>query len=251
MITVEKVCLICEAPFTVSAHREKTATTCSPPCRGKWIAKRYADQRVAIVCKGCGNTFYVPACHQARRVYCSKSCASPSRKGCLKGEDHYRWEGGKKAHTAGYLYISVHGQPLGGSRNYVFEHRIVMETWMRESVPDHRFLIEIDGVGYLDPKIHVHHINHMRSDNRRENLLACTVPAHHSIHAGNAPMFGEIWPEIKGALPFKPYRVERTCVVCGKVFMTARSNVKRGNVKFCTRECYNLRSRASFPIFLQ
>ena len=251
METFGKICAICSSPFSVGISRIDTAVTCSLPCRGKWLAKKNVEKRSEVICKGCGNAFYVPKCHKARRVYCSKECAEPSRKLGPKAESHYMWRGGKASHSDGYLYISAKEHPFGGKSGYIFEHRAVMETWMREDAPDHRFLIEIDGGKYLSPAVHVHHINHVRKDNRRDNLLACTTQAHLSIHRGAPPMDGEVWPEVVGSLPFEPYRVERICETCGKLFMIGRSEVKRGNGKFCTRSCYDLRNRDSFPIVLK
>ena len=59
--------------------------------------------------------------------------------------------------------INVHGySTVGGCR----VHRMVAECWMES----------------FNPKHHIHHINHNRTDNRTENLACISAAEHHAIH---------------------------------------------------------------------
>lgn len=246
---IEKSCVVCGAKFMVWPAREKTAQTCSRECRGKVDAQRYKEGRIKISCKACGRVFLVPKCHASRRIYCSADCADPHRKPkSATGENHHLWNGGITEHADGYLYRLVRNHPFGGSRNYVFDHRLVVEQWMREEVPDHRFLTVIDGVSYLRPEIDVHHINLNKRDNRKANLLACTPSAHNDVHNGRAPMVGEVWPEIKGMVPYSPRWLVRVCKTCGINFRKKRSDVKRGGGHYCSRLCSDKRLKTPFEI---
>jgi ribosomal protein L37AE/L43A len=112
-----------------------------------------------------------------------------------------------------------------------------MESWMRQEAPEHPFLIEIDGARYLRQGIEVHHVNEIKNDNRRDNLIACTSPGHKDLHNGNAVMRGETWPEPVHAIEAEPRHVERICKSCGKSFRVKRSTAKRGQGVFCSRKC--------------
>lgn len=250
MAKVEKVCVTCGKSFTVWPNRADTVKTCSQPCRGKLIAKRYESARAKKICPACGGDFSVPQCHADRAICCSRECSEKVKKhNPPKGKDHYKWNGGKTYHDDGYLYVTVGDEhPFHSHGKYVFEHRVVMENWMRDVAPSHSFLVEHDGVMYLHPDIVVHHINENRRDNRTTNLLACTEAAHRSIHNGQPPMQGEVWPDIKGLAPFTPYKTVCVCGVCGKEFRKKRSDVKRGSGKYCSRSCYNGRPRKLFDV---
>ena len=126
-----------------------------------------------------------------------------------------------------------------------------MEEWLRQVAPQHPFLIGIEGQIYLRPEIDVHHINEVKRDNRRRNLLACTKSGHRAIHSGKAPMQGEVWPEIEGLIPYEPRRVKCACLVCGVEFSKKRSDVKRGSGKFCSRACYAKRPRLPFKVTIK
>ena len=246
---IEKQCVECKKKFLVDRAREKSASTCSRECRGKVDAQKYREARAKLKCLACGSQFLAPQCHAKRRKFCSAECAGPARKlNRPSGDQHYLWKGGRAMHGDGYLYVSVRGHPFTKNSHYVLEHRIVVEQWMREKAPGHRFLTVVDGVAYLRPGIEVHHINFKRDDNRRQNLLACTPSAHKDIHCGRAPMKGEVWPEIQGLVPYEPRVVACKCRVCAKEFPKKLCDVKRGSGKFCSRACYQKRVRETFEI---
>lgn len=84
------------------------------------------------------------------------------------GTDHFRWNGGRKHNSAGYIEVLRPGHPMA-SRNYVYEHRLVMAEHLGRM---------------LTPEEHVHHINENKSDNRIENLQLTTNTEHRSLHRG-------------------------------------------------------------------
>lgn len=71
------------------------------------------------------------------------------------GSKNHMWKGGRWKNSTGYISILVPDHPYKNSKGYVAEHRLVMEK----------------SVGrYLRPFEMVHHRNHIKDDNRIENL---------------------------------------------------------------------------------
>lgn len=73
---------------------------------------------------------------------------------------------------SGYVQVHVHrGHPwasMAAANGTVLEHRLVMaETLGRPLTPDE----------------HVHHINHVRDDNRPENLMVLSPSEHQRLHS--------------------------------------------------------------------
>jgi hypothetical protein len=66
------------------------------------------------------------------------------------------------------VYVYVQDHPAANADHYVFEHRVVMEQVIGR---------------YLTADEVVHHINHMRDDNRPENLMLISRSDHSVLHA--------------------------------------------------------------------
>lgn len=121
------------------------------------------NKTITFFCEFCGkeNTKYVRKDMKYR--FCNTTCNSRSRIDLLnsrdrRGSKNPAWIGGRKKHGIGYILIYKPNHPYhnGGGRNiYVFEHRLVMEKKLGR---------------LLNPVERVHHINHIKDDNRPENL---------------------------------------------------------------------------------
>lgn len=86
--------------------------------------------------------------------------------------------GHKKKGSDGYIKVYVPNHPLSTKDGYVMEHILIMEKHIGR---------------YITRDEAVHHINHVRDDNRIENLQLMTFKDHASLH------MKERWAEKKGA----------------------------------------------------
>lgn len=75
--------------------------------------------------------------------------------------------GHKKKRKDGYVYVYVPNHPNTTKQGYVMEHILVMEKHIGR---------------YLKSDEVVHHINHIRDDNKIENLQLMTFKEHASLH---------------------------------------------------------------------
>lgn len=233
----KKICVTCSCEFTVPNNRSSTAKACSHKCRGVLIAKAYSDQRHKTNCQNCGKQIEVSKSRVDRGNgrFCSKQCQNESMLG--KPFTSLSKDGDTRNHSDGYLLEHCKDHPFA-VKGLVLQHRLIMERRMRKEVPHHPFLIEIDGEIYLDRKIHVHHKNEIKNDNRRENLVACTSSGHRDIHAGKISMQGEVWPETAIQREAETRKVICTCKRCNKTFEKNRFDVARGSGIYCSRSCY-------------
>ena len=86
----------------------------------------------------------------------------------VSGDKNPNWKGGKKKDNNGYILIHSPNHPNKNVRNYVLEHRLVMEKHLRR---------------YLKPSEIVHHIDRNPSNNKINNLkLFLSNKAHTLFH---------------------------------------------------------------------
>lgn len=95
-----------------------------------------------------------------------KAAISAANKGRRKRAD-YEFGGHEKKRDDGYIAVYCPDHPNCNKEGYVLKHRLVMERAIGMFIPD----------GYV-----VHHINHVKDDNRIENLALVTFSGHAALH---------------------------------------------------------------------
>lgn len=131
-----------------------------------WGSKLARTRTYVQRCPQCGEDFLPVPTHRLPKNgvgrCCSRTCgvrAAYARKTHpmgWRGENARHWTGGRRKTGRGYVQIYSPGHPsITGVRQYVMEHRLVMEKMLGR---------------YLQPHEQVHHKNGIRDDNRPENL---------------------------------------------------------------------------------
>ncbi len=146
--------------------------------RGREIGKTPSSLYIWAVCQDCGvgrwtryNTTehpasFPPVCHicSGRRV----QKLSPPTHG--KGSNSPHWKGGRNKTRQGYIRIWIGKDDFFSSmatkNGFVLEHRLIRAKYLGRCL--HRWEI-------------VHHKNHIKSDNRIENLQLVTDDRHRQI----------------------------------------------------------------------
>lgn len=129
--------------------------------RGDKIGKEYYRKFVWDACPKCGAGRWVQT--RSRGSFC-RNCFSPS------GQDSPSWKGGRWVDINGYIRIKLDKDDffysMAGKNGAVLEHRLVM-------------------AGHLGRNLHmwelVHHKNHNKLDNRKENLRLTSIDRHQAL----------------------------------------------------------------------
>ena len=109
------------------------------------ISRYNNKRRYTLICERCSQEFQ----NLNKKVrFCTKKCMAT-------GEGNSRWKGGRRKHGYGYILIYMPNHPAA-NKNYVLEHRVVMEKHIGRYLYSHEI---------------VHHINFNPTDNRIENLM--------------------------------------------------------------------------------
>jgi len=180
-------CQECGKSFKVPPVRKDTAKYCSRECANGHRNDKRKLPRTVIRCKFCGKRFEEHQCHANRRTYCSNECRfldpdyKEGQRERVSGASNAMWTGGVVKRQDGYLYEKCKGHPLG-ARDYVLQHRLIMEANLRREYPKSEYLIKIDGELYLSPEYVVHHKNEIRTDNELKNLQVLANSEHTELH---------------------------------------------------------------------
>ena len=148
------VCKNCGTKITYDAYYN---TRRCVPCYRKWAVgeNHHKWKSGKATCIDCGKLLS----HWKFGGRC-RVCASRLR--C--GKANRSWKGGRISAGMGYIKVYTPGHP-NASRNYVLEHRLIMEKYLGR---------------YLAKEEIVHHINGVKDDNRIENLAVVNRHTHES-----------------------------------------------------------------------
>lgn len=185
-------CEVCDKSFYRRPGQiNKSNNFCSKECFSKHsrALTPEGDRR----CVNCNICFRTNPAYIKRRtragIYCSKKCHLDFvRKHPKKG-------------------IDVHGYSIIGCKK---EHRVAMESFL----------------GFeLNPEIHVHHINGIKTDNRIENLTLMTHSQHNSYHSQKMAEKRRNGRNLK-------------CVTCGKEKYYSINQIVRKRKFYQCSSCY-------------
>lgn len=138
---------------------------CSSICQKKAKAKRSGARRhhkkyFTVECALCHK---IKQNVDRNQKYCSRECASLSKKKYLSIPDCLENASRKLDKNIGYVRVYCPSHPKANTWGYVYEHRLVAEGMIGR---------------YLAKNEHVHHINGKRWDNRPENLEVLNASDH-------------------------------------------------------------------------
>ena len=124
-------------------------------------------------------------------------------------EKNPRWKGGRATDSDGYILLKMTDHPFANNKGYVREHRIEVERSLNR---------------FLQPHEVVHHINHLKDDNRIENLQLLSGVGEHTV----LERLGNKYPRANG--------IWFTCQRCEKEFYKSAYWVKKPP-KWCSWRC--------------
>ena len=141
----KKYCAYCEKPLT-KKQQQKHIKYCSPKCFGR-------ARRKIKYCKVCGKLLTQKQRHNR---FCSVKCSGKWISENQWGDKNPNWHEGR-TEKDGYILLRKDNQ-------YILEHRLVMEDFLKRKLKSYEF---------------VHHINGIRDDNRVENLIIVLNEKHY------------------------------------------------------------------------
>lgn len=147
-------CIICQNKFELK--RNKQQKCCSRKCNAINQNKIKSKNFIIPKCKLCGKETR----RQSRAIFCSNKCCGKYQ----SGENNPMWQGGRKKHSEGYIYLYQPTHSNCDIAGYVLEHR---------------YLIEKKIGRLLNKSEKVHHINGIKDDNKLENLILLKSQAEH------------------------------------------------------------------------
>ena len=151
------------------------------PVTGRFVPRTNKDLTEIIECAcGCGITFLKYDSTGRPRRFISGHNSWGNKHGLgykhteewkleaskrTSGKNNPAWIGGRVYNGDGYIWVHTPGHPNPSSKNYVFEHRLIMEKHLGR---------------YLRSEESIHHINGIKDDNRIENLMIFSNDSEHA-----------------------------------------------------------------------
>ena len=124
------------------------------------IIHRNGNKFIWSACSICGRERWVQLVRNKLMSIKCKSCAKIR-------ERHPNWKGGKRKNFYGYIQILMKSADpffkMANSHGYIKEHRLVMAQYLGRCLESWEI---------------PHHINHIKDDNRIENLELMTASEH-------------------------------------------------------------------------
>lgn len=195
-------------------HRKHDAHGWCRPCGERWRrAGRPAEgpppPRVKPQqkpCENCGTPFPVRPCEirkaEARGNQPPRFCSVECQHEAYRGNGNPKWRGGTVRQVSGYIYEYAPDHPHATQAGYVMQHRLVMERAIGR---------------HLTPTEQVHHRNHIRDDNRLENL--------------------ELMPDVSAHREHHGYFETQPCGTCATPVRRSLGHRRRWSRAFCSRKC--------------
>jgi len=129
--------------------------------KAKEIGKKNYNKFIWQACVVCGKERWVMIIRDKPRDTRCKGCGH-------RGENHFNWKGGRIKKSCGYVLVKIPNPfpIMEDNRGYIREHRLVMAQYLDRPLKDWEI---------------VHHRNHIRNDNRIENLRLHEISDHQAI----------------------------------------------------------------------
>lgn len=86
------------------------------------------------------------------------------------GKDNPNWKGGRIVRVDGYSFIKTHSHPFRNKQNYILEHRVIVEKYLKR---------------YLKKNEQVHHIDNNPRNNKALNLMCFRSNSAHKRYHKN------------------------------------------------------------------
>lgn len=147
---IVKSCLWCAKEF--STYPSVNKSCCCKECSVKHRSDEAARRRQKT-CQVCGVSF-IPKHPKSPGFYCSYNCMGIANRK-------------ERVDRSGYWHVRKPEHPRASSQGYVAEQTLIMESHLGR---------------YLEPDEVVHHINHVKKDNRIKNLELMKDSDHRSLH---------------------------------------------------------------------
>lgn len=175
----------------------------------QYIPSEKLKKQVLLKCLVCQKDFAIKLSRKNKAKYCSLKCRNKIQSKISKDYYSKKYPIGRKfKNQVGYIMIKLPSHPFADSSGYVFEHRLVMEKHIGR---------------YLEPIEIVHHKNHIRDDNKIENLELFGSHSEHKKKHHSRLNENSNW---KGGITYK------VCEYCKIMFREHKES------KFCSKECY-------------